>query len=62
MNAAEGSVTFYIQHNFYNINFKIEHKLYTASGSARPRKNPGCAPEYDDGNDDNDGGGSSIDY
>jgi hypothetical protein len=35
----------YLRHNFYNIIFKIEHKLYIASGSApTPVKNSGHAP------------------
>jgi hypothetical protein len=37
-----------LQHDLYNINFKIKCKLYIASGSASPpplkRKNSGCAP------------------
>jgi hypothetical protein len=40
-----GSVMLYLQHDFYNIIFKIKHKLHIVSGSAPPpRKNPGCMP------------------
>jgi hypothetical protein len=48
-NAVANSVMLhlYLRHAFYNIIFKIKHKLYIASGSA-PRspqmKNPGYAP------------------
>jgi hypothetical protein len=34
INAVANSVTLYLQHDFYNIIFKIKHKLYIASGSA----------------------------
>jgi hypothetical protein len=46
INAVADSVMLYLQHDFYNIIFKIKHKLYTASGYAPPppRKNSGCAP------------------
>jgi hypothetical protein len=47
INAVAGSVMLYLQYGFYNIIFKIKHKLYIASGSApTPRKNCGCAPGY----------------
>jgi hypothetical protein len=36
IDAVAGSVMLYLQHDFYNITFKIEHKLYTASGSDPP--------------------------
>jgi hypothetical protein len=36
-----------LRHDFYNIIFKIKHKLYIASGSAPlPKKNSGCAPGF----------------
>jgi hypothetical protein len=34
-NAVADSVVLYLQHDFYNMIFKIKHKLYTASRSAR---------------------------
>jgi hypothetical protein len=34
INAVAGSVILYLEHDFYNIIFKIKHKLYIASGSA----------------------------
>jgi hypothetical protein len=34
----------HLWHDFYNIVFKIKHKLYIASGSAPPVKNSGCMP------------------
>jgi hypothetical protein len=36
INAVAGSVILYSQHDFYNIIFKIKHKLYIASGSDPP--------------------------
>jgi hypothetical protein len=36
INAAAGSVMLCLQHGFYNVIFKIEHKFYVASGSAPP--------------------------
>jgi hypothetical protein len=36
INAVAGSVKLCLQHDFYNIIFKIKHKLYIASGSAPP--------------------------
>jgi hypothetical protein len=51
INAVADSVMFYLQHGFYNIIFKIKHKLYIASGSAphpTPQgKNFRCAPAAD---------------
>jgi hypothetical protein len=43
--AVAGSVMLCLQHGFYNIIFKIKHKLHIASGSAPPplRKNTGSA-------------------
>jgi hypothetical protein len=38
INAAAGSVLLSLQHDFYNIIFKIENKLYITSGSAPTRK------------------------
>jgi len=39
----------HLRHGFYNIVFKIKHKLYIASGSnpPAPTKNSGCAPAVD---------------
>jgi glucose/arabinose dehydrogenase len=36
----------YLQHDFYNIIFKIKHELYIALGWTPPprAKNSGCAP------------------
>jgi hypothetical protein len=34
INAVAGSVKLFLQHGFYNIIFKIKHKLYIPSGSA----------------------------
>jgi hypothetical protein len=34
INAVADSVMLYLQHDFYNIIFKIKHKLYIALGSA----------------------------
>jgi hypothetical protein len=38
----------YLWNDFYNIIFKMKHKLYTASGTKHPppppEKNSGCAP------------------
>jgi hypothetical protein len=36
INAVADSVMLYLQHEFYNIIFKITHKLYIASRSAAP--------------------------
>jgi hypothetical protein len=47
INAAAYSVMLYLQHDFYNIIFKIKHKLYIFSRSDPhpcPRKSSGCAP------------------
>jgi hypothetical protein len=38
INAVADSVMLYLQHNFYNIIFKIKHKLYIASWSAPPQR------------------------
>jgi hypothetical protein len=38
INAVAGSVMSYLQHNSYNIIFKIKHKSYTASGPASPKR------------------------
>jgi hypothetical protein len=41
------AVMLYLQHDFYNIIFKMQHKLYIASGLVPPpppMKNSGCAP------------------
>jgi hypothetical protein len=35
-NAVAESGMLYLQHDFYNITFKVKHKLYIASGSAPP--------------------------
>jgi hypothetical protein len=50
INAVAGSVMLYLQHDFRNIRFKIEHNLYMASGPAPPHpprtpavKNSDCA-------------------
>ena len=46
-NAVANSVMLQLQHDFYNTIYKIEHELYTASGSAPPppqMKNTGYAP------------------
>jgi hypothetical protein len=40
INAVAGSVMLCLQHGFYNIIFKIEHKLCIASGSALPSPPP----------------------
>jgi hypothetical protein len=46
INTDANSVMLYLRHDFYNITFKTKNKLvYTASGSALPAKNSGCAPE-----------------
>jgi len=46
MNAVEISVMLqlYLQHECYNIIFKIKHKLYIASGPLPPVKISGCTP------------------
>jgi hypothetical protein len=45
INSVANSVLLYLQHDFYNITFKIKHKLFIVSGSARlARKNSGCTP------------------
>jgi hypothetical protein len=46
INAVAGSVMLYLR-DFYNIIFKIKHKLYMATQAAPPpqRTNSGCAPE-----------------
>jgi hypothetical protein len=36
INAVAKSVVLYLQHDFYNIIFKITYKLYIASGSPPP--------------------------
>jgi hypothetical protein len=36
IHALADGVTLYLQYDFYNVTFKIKHKLYTASGSAPP--------------------------
>jgi hypothetical protein len=36
IDAVANSVMLYLQHDFYNISFKIKHKLYIASGSDPP--------------------------
>jgi hypothetical protein len=42
------TVMLYLRHDFYNIIFKIKHKLYIAPGvSPTPLQNFGCAPEID---------------
>jgi hypothetical protein len=48
INAVADSVMLCLQHDLYNIIFKIEHKLYIASALSPPRKNMGCvsASEY----------------
>jgi hypothetical protein len=33
INAVADSVVLYLRHDFYNILFKMKHKLYLASGS-----------------------------
>jgi hypothetical protein len=38
INAVADSVMFYLQHDFYNIIFKIKRKLCIASGSAPPKE------------------------
>jgi hypothetical protein len=44
-NAVLERVMLPLRHDFYNMIFKIKHKLYTASGSGTHRqKNSGCAP------------------
>jgi hypothetical protein len=49
INAVAVSVMLYLQHDFYNIVFKIKHKLYIASGlpPPPPAKHSGCAPADD---------------
>jgi hypothetical protein len=53
INTVADSAMLYLRHDFYNIIFKIKHKLHIASGLApsppppRPRKNFGCAPVWD---------------
>jgi hypothetical protein len=37
INAVADSVMLCLQHDFYNLIFKIEHKLYIASGSANEK-------------------------
>jgi hypothetical protein len=44
INAVANIVMLCLQHDFYNIIFKMKRKLYIASGSAPPTRNPGCAP------------------
>jgi hypothetical protein len=47
INAVADSVMLCLQHGFYNIIFKMKHKLYAASGSTPPPppvKNFGCPP------------------
>jgi hypothetical protein len=39
--AVAGNVMLCLQHDFYNIIFKIKHKLYIDSGSASPPPPPG---------------------
>jgi hypothetical protein len=36
INAVADSVMLHLQHEFYNLIFKIKHKLYIASGCPRP--------------------------
>jgi hypothetical protein len=36
ISAVAGNVILYLQHEFYNMIFKIKHKLHTASGSPPP--------------------------
>jgi len=49
VNAAANGVMLRLRHNFYNIIFKIKHKLYVASElnppAPPPMKNSGCAPK-----------------
>jgi hypothetical protein len=40
INAFADSVMLYLQHDFYNMIFKIEPRLYIASGSVPPPPNP----------------------
>jgi hypothetical protein len=40
INAVANSVMLYLRHDFYNMIFKMEHKLYIASGSAPPPPPP----------------------
>jgi hypothetical protein len=47
INAVAGSVMLCLQHDFYNIIFKIKHKLFIDSRSnppSPPKKKFGCAP------------------
>jgi hypothetical protein len=49
INAVANSVMLqlYLRHDFYNVLFKIKHKLFIASGSGPPTKNSGCASAVD---------------
>jgi hypothetical protein len=38
INAVAKSVMLYLQHDFYNIIFKVTHKLHTALGSVPPKE------------------------
>jgi hypothetical protein len=42
INTVADSVMLYLQLDFYDIHFKIKRKLYTALGSAPPKKHSGC--------------------
>jgi hypothetical protein len=44
INAAAVSVMLDLRHDFYNIIFKVNDKLYIAKSSAPSRKNFGCTP------------------
>jgi hypothetical protein len=47
INAVAGSVMLYLQHDFYNIIFKIKQIIYSLRLSPPPpNKNSGCAPEW----------------